>query len=170
MVCGQNLNGCLLQDRSTLFTCFFQWIVLPAVSEHHMQNRIFNQRLIAQAVPQALLNVHLMVPGRKTNKEKKNLTNAVQCIWGELRPVPSLSSHAMHLGWPQITRLNSAHISWKTQLAIVLNWFRTSLALSSVEYKTHRANDSISNDSISVPDWLMSLLLVLLKVHMVGRK
>lgn len=72
MVCGQNLNGCLLQDRSTLFTCFFQWIVLPAVSEHHMQNRIFNQSLIAQAVPQALLNVHLVVPGRKTNKEKKN--------------------------------------------------------------------------------------------------
>lgn len=78
LVCGQNLNGCLLQDRSALFTWCFQWIVLPAVSEHDMQNRIFNQRLIAQVVPQALLHVHLMVPGRKT---KKTTTNNSQTLF-----------------------------------------------------------------------------------------
>lgn len=151
------------------FTCFSQWIVLPVVSEHHMQDRVFNKCLIAQVVPQALLNVHLMVPG-KEDKQRQTHTNAVKCIWGELSPVTSPTIPAMHLGRPQITGLNSAHISWKTQLVFVLNWLRTGFALSSVEYKMHRANDSHSNDSASMPGGLMSLLFVLLKDNVVGRK
>lgn len=158
-----------LPKRSTLFTWFFQWIVLPVVPEHHMQNRVFNKCLVAQVVPQALLHVHFMVPDRKTNKEK-NHTNTVRCIWGELSLYPSSTIHAMHLGRPQITGLNGTHISWKTQLVFVLNWFRTSLGLSSVEYKMHRENDSNSNDSVSMPDWLMSLLFALSKVNMVRTK
>lgn len=53
------------------FTWSFQWIVLPVIFEYNMQLRIFNQCFVAQVIPQALLNVQLMIPILNQMKAQK---------------------------------------------------------------------------------------------------
>lgn len=53
------------------FTWSFQWIVLPVIFEYNMQHRIFNQCFVAQVIPQALLNVQLMIPILNQMKAQK---------------------------------------------------------------------------------------------------
>lgn len=119
-----------------------------------MQDRIFNQCFVAQVVPEAFVNVHLMVPilGTKTKKENTLiLLVAVYLIWDELSLVLSPSGHITLIKMSQMTRLTSLLNSWKTQLAFVLNWVRTSLGCH--RHDTRSCMFWMDTVTDSIPTW-----------------
>lgn len=64
---------------------------------------------------------------RHKNKERKNTYSSCHCLFYQLSLVLSPSGHITLIKMSQMTRLNSLPNSWKTQLAFVLSWVRTSL-------------------------------------------
>lgn len=63
-----------------LVTWSFEWVVLPVISENNMQYRILNDCFITQVIPEAFLNVQLVVPmsdHRENQAKQRHNYNAI---------------------------------------------------------------------------------------------